>query len=279
MRSIIHQHQRQLPVAEARFGGTCWTRRSGLYTRYVIGLPPTGNLVLDSEIISYSTITVSNVVSGIGRCLAGSCDPLNPPAHSTFTLVAGVMEPNYVGVGYTQGNSDVALMKLTLYDENQFNIRWFSMDLGLVVPGGLTGSYQDFSSLKIYNGSTFQPQGGVINELLGSGAMQVSGNAHIVLNDQNAGSPGYVLISTTPTTFWVAADINSSAKANDVFALKAWTNAAVTIGALTAGDGRHTVDPVNFPFQSGPNVISATVDTMTVAFTDVLPGVCAAGGH
>src|SRR5262249_27474313 len=62
------------------------------------GLPSVGNLTIDSEIISYSTITL-NTVSGLGRCLANSCDPLNPPAHSTFTFVNNVQVPNYVGVG------------------------------------------------------------------------------------------------------------------------------------------------------------------------------------
>ena len=31
------------------------------------------------------------------------------------------------------------------------------------------------------------------------------------------------------------------------------------------------IDPVTFPFQTGPNVLSATVDTMTVSFSDILP--------
>jgi hypothetical protein len=71
--------------------------------------------------------------------------------------------------------------------------------------------------------------------------------------------------------FYVAADVNQSATANDVFALSALTNSAVTVGALTAGDGIHTVDPITFPMQTGANIVGATIDTMTVSFTDILP--------
>ncbi|HVO32501.1 MAG TPA: hypothetical protein VMU17_01220, partial [Elusimicrobiota bacterium] len=108
------------------------------------------------------------------------------------------------------------------------------------------------------------------NDLLGSGNMQF-GSVHVAVNDPNLGSPGYVLISTTPRTFWVTASIDQSAVANHVFALDALTKDAFTIGALVAGDGIHSVDPVDFPMQTGASVIGATVDTMTVTFTDILP--------
>ena len=52
--------------------------------------------------------------------------------------------------------------------------------------------------------------------------------------------------------------------------LSALTKDAFTIGALTPGDGIHKVDPANFPIQTGANVIGATIDTMTVTFTDLL---------
>src|SRR5258708_1130434 len=93
------------------------------------GMPTSGFFVMDSEILSYSGIT-SNVLNNISRCLTNSCDPLNPPGHSTFTIVGSSQVPNYIGVGYTQGDRNIALMKLTLYAETNFNIRSFSLDLG-----------------------------------------------------------------------------------------------------------------------------------------------------
>ena len=66
-----------------------------------------------------------------------------------------VQEPNYVGVNYTQGMNNVALMKLTLNDETNFNIRWFALDLARIVPGGLTGSDSDLTTLTVYSGDPF----------------------------------------------------------------------------------------------------------------------------
>jgi len=37
-------------------------------------------------------------------------------------------------------------MKLTLYDETNFNIRWFWLDLGRVVPVGMNGANADFAT-------------------------------------------------------------------------------------------------------------------------------------
>jgi hypothetical protein len=238
------------------------------------GLPAAGLLVLDSEIISYQGIA-ANVLNNVTRCLSGSCDPLNPPSHSTFTFVNNIQVPNYVGMSYTQGNRNVAMMKLTLYDETNFNIRWFALDIGRVVPGGLNGSDSDMTAVKVYSGDPFVRTSagdvGINNVLLGSGVMQY-GDAHIVVNDNGqAIPPGYVLISTTPRVFYVAVDVSQSATANDVFALSALTKDAFTIGALTPGDGIHSIDPVDFPIQTGANIVGATIDTMTVTFTDLLP--------
>jgi hypothetical protein len=238
------------------------------------GLPSSGLLVLDSEIISYQGIQ-ANVLNNVSRCLSGSCDPLNPPSHSTYTFVNNIQVPNYVGMSYTQGNRNVALMKLTLYDETNFNIRWFALDIGRVVPGGLNGSDSDLTAVQVYGNDPFVRDSagdvGINNPLLGSGTMQF-GDAHIVLNDTSLPTPpGYVLISTTPRVFYVTADINQSATADDVFALSAMTPDAFTIGALTPGDGIHSIDPVDFPIQTGANIVGATIDTMTVTFTDLLP--------
>ena len=110
--------------------------------------------MLDSEVMSYQGIT-ANTLNNVGRCLSGSCDPLNPPAHSTFTFVDNIQVPNYVGMNYTQGNLNEALMKLTLYDETNFNIRWFSLDVSRAVAGGLTGSDADLTAVKVYSGDPY----------------------------------------------------------------------------------------------------------------------------
>jgi hypothetical protein len=238
------------------------------------GMSTSGLFVIDSEVLSYNGIS-SNTLNTVGRCLSSSCDPLHPPSHSTFTFVNNIKVPNYIGMSYTQGNRNVALMKLTLSDETNFNIRWFALDIGRVVPGGLNGSDTDLTSIKIYSSDPFVRTAGgdvgINNVLLGSGIMQF-GNAHIAVNDNGQPvPPGYVLISTTPRVFYVAADVNQSASADDVFALSALTKDAFTIGALTPGDGIHSVDPVDFPVQTGSNIVGATIDTMTVTFTDLLP--------
>ena len=104
---------------------------------------------------------------------------------------------------------------------------------------------------------------------MGSGVMSF-GDAHIVVNDQTAGSPGYVLISTTPRVFYVTANISQSATANDVFGLNAKFPTNFTIGALTPNDHIHSVDPTTFPMQTGADIVNATIDTMTVTFSDLL---------
>jgi len=109
---------------------------------------------------------------------------------------------------------------------------------------------------------------GINNTLIGSGVMQL-GDAHVALSE--AATPGYVLISTTPRVFYVTADLNQSAAANDVFFLYAHGTDDFQIGALTSGDGIHSIDSANFPIQTGSHIIAATIDTMTVTFTDLLP--------
>jgi len=44
------------------------------------------------------------------------------------------------------------MIKLTLYDETNFNIRWFSMDVRRDKPGGMNGDNTDFAAVKIYSG-------------------------------------------------------------------------------------------------------------------------------
>jgi len=238
------------------------------------GLPPSGLFVVDSEVLSYNGI-IGNTLHNVGRCLSSSCDPTNPPAHSTFTFVNNIQVPNYIGMNYTQGNRNVALVKLTLYDETNYNIRWFALDIGRVVPGGLNGSDADLTSVKVYGGDPYVRDSlgnmGINNALMGSGVMQY-GNAHIAMNDTSLPiPPGFVLISTTPRVFYIAADVNQSASANDVFALSVLTKDAFTIGALTPGDGIHSIDSADFPVETGANIVGATIDTMTVTFTDLLP--------
>src|SRR4029077_16738573 len=108
--------------------------------------------------------------------------------------------------GYTQGNRNLAMIKLTLYDETNFNIRWFSMDVRRDKPGGMNGDNTDFASVKIYSGDPYVRSAagdvGINNTLIGSGVMQL-GDAHVAVNDPQAGSPGYVLISTTPRVFYI----------------------------------------------------------------------------
>jgi len=112
---------------------------------------------------------------------------------------------------------------------------------------------------------------GINNILLGSGVMQ-SANAHISVNDNGHAHPSRVCAHQHDApVFYVTADVNQSATANDVFALSALTKDAFTIGALTPGDGIHSIDTVDFPVQTGANHRRATIDTMTVTFTDLLP--------
>ncbi|MFA5975390.1 MAG: hypothetical protein WC859_04410 [Elusimicrobiota bacterium] len=237
------------------------------------GLPITGILVLDSEIFQYAGITL-NVLTGITRCLNNSCNPLAPPTHSTYTVVNSSEMPNFLGFNYTQGSRNVALMKLTLRGENNYDIRWYSLDLGRNVPGGLNGTDSDISAVNIYTGDTFVRDSGgdvgINNILMGTGVSQY-GSVHIPLDDPTIGAPGYVVISTNPRTFWVAADISQSAPSNNAFFLNALSKDAFIIGALSAGDGVHTINTTTFPMQTGTQVVAATIDTMTVTFTDVLP--------
>ncbi len=237
------------------------------------GMPTSGLMVIDAEVLGYTGI-LGNVLTGLSRCVSGSCT--TPPAiHSTYTYVNSVEQPNYIGVNYTQGMRNVALIKFSLQDIDDYNIRWFSLDLGRT-PGGLSGADSDLSAVKVYSGDTLYRTSdgeiGIQNTLVGSGVSQF-GSIHLAVNDPNLGSPGYVLISTAPATYWVVADISQSATAGHAFALNAITKDAFTVGALVAGDGIHSVMPTNFPMQTGDHVIGATVDTMTVVFTDLLPTV------
>jgi len=249
-----------------------------IYVNSVADFPDEGGLVIDSEIIIYSSRTVANnSFTGLTR---GAWNTI-ASAHSAGATVSR---------SYLQGTVNAPFLKLTASCDG-FQVRWYRLKLDRSQPAGLTGYDTDVKQIRVYrdNGNGIldrDPVSGLIaaDQLVSSGtAVFTSGSSNIILggkgesyNPTSQQYESYILINTTPTIYWVTMDIDQTATKGAVLGVRAALFDYVQIGATYRDDGVHRIidgpitdypgDP--FPFKSGDAFVFATVDTMEVKYED-----------
>jgi hypothetical protein len=234
------------------------------------GLPPSGYAVIDNEIIFYSAL-VPTALTGVQRGQLGSA----AAAHNNGAVI---------GTQYAQSDRNVAFMKMQVYvnDVQGFNVRWFKLRLNRLQPAGLIGADTDISTVRLYRdggapGLDRNPANGLISPtdvLMAQrsfGQGETAAQCTLNLSDINAGNTYYILISTTPTDYFLVFDIDPTAVYDHVVGARIPNAASFIIGAQTEGDGVHTVDSTSFPAQSPTAVLRATLDTLQVKTESLMP--------
>jgi len=232
--------------------------------------PATGYVVIGSEVLKYDAKT-PGFLQLVTRGVLGT----SAQAHSGG---------EWVGTSYTQGDVNNGFMKL-LVSCNGFNVRWFALKVNRYLPpGSIKGSDQDVTRIRIWrdngNGTLDRdPATGQIplgtETLLGEKALGTgydpAGTALISLNDPALNNPGFVLINSVPTTYWITVDVDPTAFFDDLLALRIQSDTSFVVGALTPNDGIHSVSTNTLPIATPGNIILPTEDTMEVTIEDLTP--------
>jgi hypothetical protein len=235
-----------------------------------LGLPTSGYAVLDSEVMFYTSKS-NGFLLGAQRGLLG-------------TVGQSHVSGSKVGIYYTQGDLNNAFMKL-LVSCNGFNVRWFSLKINrFLPPGSIKGNDGDVTRIRIWkdNGNGIldrDPVTGTIPDgteiLVGEKALATNGDpggtAIISLNDPTISSPGFALITSQQTTYWVTVDVDPTALFDDLLGLRIQSENSLIIGALAPSDGIHSVSSANMPIQSAATVIRPTLDLMKIFIEDIAP--------
>ncbi|MHB9154780.1 MAG: hypothetical protein ACYC5N_03680 [Endomicrobiales bacterium] len=246
----------------------------------VASFPDSGGLVVDSEILLYASRNPGN--NSFGGVTRGAWNTVGI-AHSTGTLVSR---------SYLQGTLNAPTLKLTASSDG-FQVRWYYLLLNRIQPLGLGGNDSDVKAIKVWrdNGDGIlnrDPSTGLIgSELLVSTGTNVFGNylllgqSRVLLagDGKDSRNNTYVLITGTPTVYWVTMDIDQTAAKGSVIGAGCTSKDSVVVGAVYPDDLIHRIidGPSNnypgdpFPFRSGYAFVYATVDTLRIANSAAIP--------
>ncbi|MBN1822759.1 MAG: hypothetical protein JW803_00410 [Endomicrobiales bacterium] len=250
-----------------------------IYVDSVANFPDSGALVIGTEVVYYDIRNTgdncfTNLTRGAWNTLA--------MAHSAGDIVS---------CSYLQGTINAPYMKLTMSCDG-FQVRWYNLVLDRLQPSGLTGNDSDVKVIKVWedNGDGVlnrDPVTGLIGaETLVSSGTPVFGNlysakakAPLIGDGKDTGGNTYILISATPTVYWITMDIDQTATKGSVIGIGCPVTDNVEVGATYPNDYVHLVvdgasvdypgDP--FPFRSGYSFIYATVDTVSINYEPILP--------
>jgi len=227
-------------------------------------LPPSGYAVIDSEIIYYGS-RGPGVLDSVFR---GQLNTTMAP-HAVNTVV---------GSQFTQGDKNLAFMKMRLYvdDPTGYNVRWFRLKLNRYQPAGLLGDDRDIQAVKLYRdtgspGLDRNPATGLVNDILVAqkyfGLDEAAAQATLNINGSLFGGASYyILITTQPVDYIITLDVDPTAVFDRVIGARCASESSLIIGAQAESDGIHTILPFNpaAPGVSPVAVLRATVDTLLV---------------
>ncbi|MDE2141999.1 MAG: hypothetical protein KGJ84_06265 [Elusimicrobia bacterium] len=232
----------------------------------------TAYLVADGEIVGYTGFgpgapTVTNVIRGALNTV--------PAAHSSGT---------YASPQISQGQINTAALRLDVWS-SQFQVQLAGVHLNRLLPVGMNGDDADLTSIRAYKSldGVFHrdPVSGqdVSDVVLGASTFgappETNGRVFVPINDSAIGSPGYALITSTPTTLYVAFDVSPAAlfsyptlnPPNEVTGVYAPDPTRFTLLPANAG---HTAVFVGTSAVASPTfVLAPTINTVTADFTQL----------
>ncbi|MBI3564699.1 MAG: hypothetical protein HY079_05840, partial [Elusimicrobia bacterium] len=241
-------------------------------------VPPTGTtdyLIVDSEIVGYTQSSFGGAVGGtLLNVIRGQLNTV------TSTHAAGA----FVSPSIAQGVNNVAALRLDMVS-SQFQVELSQIDFNRILPVGMNGLDSDLSAIRAFHSpdGVFHrdPFSGVdvADVPLGAstfGGSGISGRVSVPINDPSIGSPGYMLVTSTPTTVYIAFDVSPSARfshptlapPNEVTGVFAPDAARFKLLPTSAG---HTAVFLSTGVASPTFVLAPTVNTVT-AVLDQLSG-------
>ena len=236
------------------------------------GLPSSGYFLVDSEIMHYNGL-----------------DPVFPALQdvdrSSFSTGAGLHSSGaLIGTESYQGSVNLPFMKLILTTPGT-GVRWQGVKFTRRQPSGLTGYDSDVTSIKIWkdNGNGLfdrAPSGlNLADTLVGQGSFGAGldslTKATILVADPALTNQSYVVVSATPTVFFVSMSIDKASRfsnealspANDVLGLEVQAEGNFTFGPADAGHSAAFPAPVRSQVQ----VVMPELNTITLTPEDISP--------
>ncbi|PIU18557.1 MAG: hypothetical protein COT18_10310, partial [Elusimicrobia bacterium CG08_land_8_20_14_0_20_59_10] len=237
------------------------------------GLPSAGYALVDNEIVHYSSL--HDTVPALQDVTRGK---FGSPAvtHSSGAVI---------GTESYQGSVNLPFMKFTLATPGT-GLRWESVKFTRRAPSGLTGYDDDVTDIIIRkdNGNGVfdrDPVTGVnlADPVMGQGKFG-SGfdpltKATILVADPALDDQDYVVISATPTVFFVSMSIDKASRfsnealspANDVLGLEVQAESHFTFGPPGAGHSAYFPAPV----RSQTQVVMPELNTIILTPEDISP--------
>ena len=233
----------------------------------------TAYALLEGEIVGYSGFDPS-VPGGINIVERGALNTL-PAVHSTGTVLSPTIK---------HGDNNVAAVRLDLWT-GDFQVQLSEIRFNRSLPTGLNGDDPDTGMIRVYKSidGIFKrdPLTGInagdiqLGEARFGTPPDTSGRATIAINDPNIGSPGYMIINSTPTTVYVAMDVSPAAKfshptlapPNEVAGLEVLDPARFKLTPALAGHS--TVFVGTAAIASPTFVLGPTVNIVTAVFDQI----------
>ena len=242
-----------------------------------MGLPSpaagtTAYALVDGEIVGYTAFNAA--VPAILNVERGALNTL-PAAHSTGAVVSPTIN---------QGDNNVAAVRLDVWTA-AFQVQLSEIRFNRSLPTGLNGDDPDLNAVRVYKSidGIFKrdPVTGIdagdipLGEARFGTPPDTSGRATIPINDPNIGSPGYMIVTSTPTTLYVAFDVSPAAKfshptltpPNEVVGVSVTDPARFKLTPTLAG--HNTVFVGTAPIASPTFVIGPTVNQVTATFDQI----------
>jgi len=243
----------------------------------------TDYLIVDGEVVGYLGFGAAPGV--IQNVIRGALNTV-PAVH-----FGGVSSGAAVSPQVEQGQTNLAGMRLDLWSQEPdgspgFQVQLASLDMTRLLPIGMNGADTDLTAIRVFrtNDGTFHrdPLTGlnISDTILGTSDFgappETPGRVLIPINDPSIGNPGYTLITSTPTSLYVAFDVSPSAKfsyptlnpPNEVTGFSVLNDP--TRFQLTPANAGHTSVFIGTSAVASPTfVLAPTVNTVSIVMTQL----------
>ncbi len=233
----------------------------------------TAYLLIDNEIVGYTSNSLNASPTAIQQVVRGQLNTV-PSTHT-----AGA----YIAPQIAQGQNNVAGLRLDMWS-SLFQVQLAQITLNRSLPISMNGNDADVAAIRAYHtpGGVFHrdPATGldVSDTQLGVSAFGQNGasGGRVILpiNDPTLGNPGYMLVTSTPTTVYISFDVSPSAQYSYPTLVPPNEVTGVTVLGdptrflLTPSNAGHTTVFVGTaPVASPTFVLAPTINTVTATLT------------
>ncbi|MFA5858661.1 MAG: hypothetical protein WC955_06305 [Elusimicrobiota bacterium] len=216
--------------------------------------PQYGYAVVENEIISYTSVT-QNTISGITRAQYNTV----AVTHTSGTVISGTIK---------QGERNVPLLKLTLSCDNYY-VRLYGLGIKMFSPGSNRYEDSDIERLYVYKGNDNNlgiklGESYVGQPYFNDNMSQVQLDDPAYPMDQTTYGKQYVLITATPTVYYIAADISPTAVSGHFFGASIRDNSYFDVSQEHLGIWFNHNIVINNDISGGTPGVLSTIDNLIV---------------